>query len=230
METEKYSGEWRYATPDNYIRTDGHAKDELLEAEDNWPMWIWHDCGTEKGFKMVCIESGRTGYSNYWAYHDGSFLETYHTYDHRSRYDKQYTRWYVKSHRDDGKVFLCNRFKSPGDPRNCNTGINAYIHIPKTCVGYKIENCCEDIDGCTFQYEHGLKISEGYKNTFSIGGGLSRSFEAGLSEVGSVTAGSELTAGYTREDWRSLEQYKKKTITITQDRNTCIWSAFQTFG
>ena len=124
---------------------------------------------------MVCIESGRTGYSNYWAYSDGNFLETYHTNDHRSTYDKQYTRWYIKKQRDDGYVFLCNRFKSPGDPRNCKTGIKAYIHIPKSCVGYRRENCCYGIDDCTFQYTYGLKKTEGSKNTFNIGGELSRS-------------------------------------------------------
>lgn len=230
METEKYTGEWRYATPDKWIQTDGHPKDELLEAEDNWPMWIWHECGTEKGYNMVCIESGRTGYSNYWAYSDGNFLETYHTNDHRSTYDKQYTRWYIKKQRDDGYVFLCNRFKSPGDPRNCKTGIKAYIHIPKSCVGYRRENCCYGIDDCTFQYTYGLKKTEGSKNTFNIGGELSRSFEAALDEVISIGGTGKLNLGYSREDWQSLEQYKQKTVTIKQDRNTCIWASFQTFG
>ena len=59
METDKYTGRWYYSTPDQWIQKAYHPKDELIDADDNWPMWIWHECGRADGYDLVCIESGR---------------------------------------------------------------------------------------------------------------------------------------------------------------------------
>ena len=165
-ERKKYSGLWHYSTPDGWIRRDELPKDELPDAEDNWPMWIWHDCGRSKsGYDLVCIESGR--YPNYYAYTSGSNLAISYSANPRGS-DWTWTHFYVESVYDDGYVFLCN----VDDGVNCDGGFGGYFYVPPTCAGYERVTCCKNLD-CSFSYESGITKTRGNSITTTFGADIS---------------------------------------------------------
>ena len=172
MERYPRSGKWYYSTPDSWIRLDEPPKDELVGVEDNWPLWIWHDCGSYEGYKLVCIESGR--YSNYWAYKTGGNFGISWSPDPQSE-DWTWTHFYVIEEPDDyGRVVLCNWHKSPYDPENCprydsdwfGTG---YIFVPPSCAGWERENCCHNLE-CTLSYEQGITNTQSTSTSVTVGG------------------------------------------------------------
>ena len=170
METGKYTGRWHYSTPDQWIQKDYLPKDELIDADDNWPMWIWHDCGQVDGYDTVCIESGR--YPNYWAYISSGVSLAISYSSSKFGSDWTWTHWYVKKVSTDGYVFLCNFRESPHDPENCNYGLSVFIHVPPSCAGWERIQCCKNLD-CTFSYEQGITRESSRSTTIEFGAEIS---------------------------------------------------------
>ena len=155
------TGNWYYSTPDGWIRRDELPKDKLISADDNWPMWIWHDCGrwtVDDGntYDFVCIESGR--YPDYYAYTTGSNLAISYSASPTSDSDWDWTFWRVNSVDSNGYFFLCNFHDSPSN--NCDGGFGGYAYIPPTCAGFERVTCCTNLD-CSFSYEYGITKTRG---------------------------------------------------------------------
>jgi len=226
LETDKNTGRWHYSTPDQWIQKDYLPKDKLVDAPDNWPRWILHECGRSSGYDLVCIESGR--YDDYWAYNSGGSLAIAYSSSKRGS-DWKWTHWYVKRKDKDGYVFICNYDDSPGDPDDCNSGIGAYMYIPPSCAGWEKRTCCSG-SSCEYTYTQGITRSSGSSTTISFGGEISSSFELGLTDALSVGGSRSLSASLTKTFSSGVSESETQETKIRVKEDHCLWVEFVTYG
>ena len=220
MEYPVGSSRWMYVTRDGWIRRYPFPRSELVEADDSWPKWRWHDC--RNGY--VALEPRREGWENYYMnIRPNGWTDAWRSVRPCS---DRWTQFKVlpRSASNPREVRLQYR-------RRTKHGYTVQIYIPPICekisTADRACNCGQNEATYTIAHSHGISRTESTEHSETVAGRVMSEIRLGIeaaAELGLSGSGQgELSVS---ESWKHVfsstwNRSSTRTLELTVAPGTC---------